>query len=157
MFFKRTLVALLAAVACTLGVVVVDVAPAHAAYTDCATDHFLSFGWIGDSTLGGVTYTGVSQTAGFQLEPETFNLYPGQICQGPYEGQNSTCMTVRLVVLWSDVTHETGVPGPWVRSCWTGQLLASSFVGWVRYGDYVYVQARAEEDGDITPAGHLYF
>jgi hypothetical protein len=127
--------------------------PAHADGISCAaspvtTDQFLSFGYIGTTPDG---YTGVSQTTGFFLTPSS------SACDKPYEGHNSTCMTVRLVVLSSPYGDPTPAYGPWVRSCWSPQGLASGWGGWVKHDDGVYMQARAEQDGDTTPAGHAFF
>lgn len=133
--------ALSVALAAALGAVLLIAQPAHASYGSCTTPHNLSFGYIGN---------GISQTTGFALTP----LTPG--CDAPYEGRNNTCAMFQLVVLWSPVTHESNVFGPWVKSCDTPQKLASSFSGWVRQGDSVYVRAQGEQNGSHNPGGTLF-
>ena len=76
-------------------------------------------------------------------------------CDAPYEGYNTTCLTVRLVVYSRPGQGILNTLGPWVRSCWTPKPLASGFGGWVRRGDTVYLQARDQQDGKHYAQGEL--
>jgi hypothetical protein len=127
---------------------VAGAAPAQASVNSCTVSHYMEFSWVGNTSDG---YTGVSRTESYQTIPYTLD------CDKPYEGHNSTCFTGRLIMLYSPTTGASNVFGPWVRTCWTPVAMASQWGGWVHKGDYIFFEARAEQDGGTTPNGWAFY
>lgn len=150
---KRMLVALAMALVSLGGVVVVSGTPATAAPGDCVNFHATNYGFLpnnGTTTIGGQTFTGVSQTGGFQLSPATVG------CDKPYAVHN-VCSTTRLIRFYRPSNNDSSLAiGPWVRVCTLKTALASGLGGWVQQFDDVYMQTRAEADGSHNPGGYLY-
>lgn len=141
----------LALVLAGLGVTVgVTSTPAFAAGSDC--NYHVPVGFFNYIDRTDDNFTGVTQSIDIVLDGTT---PAGQGCDAPYEGTNTTCLTTRLVVWYRPGVGFVTVHGPWVRSCWTPQKLASGWGGWLHRGDYVNLQIRAEQDGSHTAAGQL--
>lgn len=87
--------------------------------------------------------TGKSDTPAWSISlimrvPTSVDGFP---CNAPFLGHSSTCGQYRLVV---DRPFSPDNFGPWVRSCWTPQALASGFGGWVHWGDNITIEQMAE-------------